>query len=339
MNARRRSGGRPTLEDVAAHVGVSRATVSRVVNGSPRVSDQMRGVVVGAIEQLGYVPNRAARALATLRTGTVAAVLATPDGHDGGLTRALRSGARVLSAHDMHMVLLVADGADDVHRITRVLESGHVDAALVHAPRRDDPLLDVLGAVDLPIACVGRPWAPISNAYVVDYDRADGARAATERLRARGCRAVGFLGGPADLRHCADELVGWRQVVGEGAGPAGHAELGVRSIRDAERATTALLDREPALDGLLTSSDLLAAGAIRALHRLGRRVPDDVAVLGLTVDGDLAEFLEPPLTTMSIDTGTCAGEAASALIAVIRGEQDPAGQRLLPMELTVRRSG
>ena len=137
-----------TLEEVAHVAGVSRATVSRVVNGSPRVSPDVRTDVQAAIDRLGYVPNRAARSLVTRRSDSIAVVITEPTGRlfsDPFFPRLLRGVSTELAARDRQLILLMPASAADEARTADYLTAGHVDGALLVSLHEDDPLPARLG--------------------------------------------------------------------------------------------------------------------------------------------------------------------------------------------------
>ncbi|WP_143576516.1 LacI family DNA-binding transcriptional regulator, partial [Streptomyces acidiscabies] len=151
---------RPTLEAVAARAGVSRATVSRVVNGGDGVREPLVERVRRAVEELGYVPNRAARSLVTRRHDAIAVVIAEPEARvfaDPFFGRQLRGISKELTAHDNQLVLLLTEGRDDHARVARYLAGGHVDGALVFSLHLDDPLPGLIQGAGVPMVIGGRP--------------------------------------------------------------------------------------------------------------------------------------------------------------------------------------
>lgn len=186
-------GPRPTLEAVAALAGVSRATVSRVVNGGAGVRAAVRERVHEAVAALGYVPNSAARSLVTRRTGAVAVVIAEPEARvfsDPFFGRQLRGIGRELAAADTQLLLMLVERPADYGRIGRYLSAGHVDGALMFSLHRDDPLPGMAERAGLPTVYGGRPgWAGADRdprPLYVDTDNRDGARQAVRHLLGRG---------------------------------------------------------------------------------------------------------------------------------------------------------
>src|SRR4051812_9446531 len=175
-------GVRPgsTLEEVARLAGVSRATVSRVVNRSPKVSDEIRRSVEAVIDEVGYVPNRAARSLVTRRSDSVAVVITEPTGRlfaDPFFPRLLRGVSSELTARDLQLVLLMPSSLRDVEQAERYLTAGHVDGALLVSLHGDDPLPAYLSSRGVPVVVGGRPsWS--DGVSYVDVDNQHGAQTA-----------------------------------------------------------------------------------------------------------------------------------------------------------------
>ncbi|MEU5256120.1 LacI family DNA-binding transcriptional regulator [Streptomyces longwoodensis] len=299
---------RPTLEAVAARAGVSRATVSRVVNGGDGVREPLVERVRRAVEELGYVPNQAARSLVTRRHDAVAVVIAEPEARvfaDPFFALQLRGISKELTAHDNQLVLLLTEGRDDHARVARYLAGGHVDGALVFSLHLDDPLPGLIQGAGVPTVFGGRPgWsdgraAATGPTVYVDSDNRGGARDAVRHLASLGRTRIAHITGPLDQTSAADRLDGYRDVMGD-ADPGLVAESDFTPA-GGERAMRALLDRRPGLDALFAANDLTAAGALRVLRERGLRVPEDVAVVGFDDMLPVAEQTDPPLTTVRQD--------------------------------------
>ncbi|WP_149551917.1 LacI family DNA-binding transcriptional regulator [Streptomyces marokkonensis] len=292
---------RPTLEAVAARAGVSRATVSRVVNGSDGVREPLAERVRQAVEELGYVPNQAARSLVTKRHDAVAVVVAEPETRvfaDPFFARQLRGISKELTAHDNQLVLLLTEDRDDHARVGRYLAGGHVDGALVISLHIDDPLPGLIQRAGVPTVFGGRPDFNGGVVYV-DSDNRGGARDAVRHLLGLGRSRVAHITGALDQTSAVDRLDGFRDVMTD-ADPRLVVE-GDFTPAGGERAMRELLDRRPDLDAVFAGNDLMAAGALRVLRERGRRVPDDVAVVGFDDMLPIAEQTEPPLTTVRQD--------------------------------------
>ncbi|MER6473612.1 LacI family DNA-binding transcriptional regulator [Streptomyces collinus] len=295
---------RPTLEAVAARAGVSRATVSRVVNGGDGVREPLAERVRQAVEELGYVPNQAARSLVTKRHDAVAVVIAEPEARvfaDPFFALQLRGISKELTAHDNQLVLLLTEGRADHARVARYLAGGHVDGALVFSLHLDDPLPGLIRKAGVPTVFGGRPdWSDGGPGPVyVDSDNRGGAREAVRHLVGLGRTRIAHITGALDQTSAVDRLDGYRDVMGD-ADPRLVVESDF-TPGGGERAMRELLDRCPDVDAVFAANDLTALGALRVLREHGRRVPDDVAVIGFDDVLPVAEQAEPPLTTVRQD--------------------------------------
>jgi DNA-binding LacI/PurR family transcriptional regulator len=276
----------PTLVEVAAPAGVSRATVSRVVNGSPRVSPTVRALVQRAIAELGYVPNRAARSLVTRRADSIALVMSEPEDRvfsEPFFARIVRGVSGALAETDTQLVLVVAHDPAEEARLERYVTGGHVDGVLLASLHGDDPLPRKLENAGIPVVLVGRPTTATRASYV-DADNRGGATAAVQHLLARGRRRIATVSGPLDMAAGRDRLDGYLDALRgrrrgcrrrPRPGRGGRLPRGERRVGHAGAARA-----PPDLDAVFAASDLMAAGALEALRAAGRRVPDDVAVVG-----------------------------------------------------------
>ena len=340
----------PTLEAVARAAGVSRSTVSRVVTGSPRVSPTARHAVEEAIERLGYVPNPAARSLVTRRTGTVALVVREPESRvfdEPFFGAVVRGVSQAMARTDLQLALLLAgasppddpDGEHERRRIERFLLGGHADGALLLSLHADDPLPRDLLAAGLPVVLAGRPSTPDLDVSWVDADNRGGGAAATEHLLASGRRRVGVLTGPLDMVAGRDRLDGYHDA---------HAARGLPVVPDLQArgdftreggaaAMMRLLASAPDVDGVVVASDVAALGALQVLAAAGRRVPEDVAVVGFD-DSIVARSVQPALTTVRQPVEELGARMAQLLLARLAGEATTQ-QVVLPTHLVVRDSG
>ena len=331
----------PTLEQVAALAGVSRATVSRVVNGSPRVSPAVRAQVERAVAKLGYVPNRAARSLVTRRGDSVALVVSEPHARffsEPFFAGMVRGVSAALAGTGVQLLLLIAQDFPDRGRLERYVVGGHVDGVLLASLHGDDPLPAILERAGVPAVLVGRPAGPIPVSYV-DADNRGGARMAVDHLAALGRRRIAIITGGLDMGVGVDRLVGYRDgLAAAGLGGGGElVENGDFTEEGGAAAMTRLLARPGRpVDAVFAASDLMAAGALRALRAAGRRVPDDVAVVGFE-DSAVARYAQPPLTTVRQPIEEMGRQATRLLLAKVAGQA--CGMHLvLDVELVVRAS-
>ncbi|MEV0001152.1 LacI family DNA-binding transcriptional regulator [Micromonospora sp. NPDC050980] len=329
---------RPTLEAVARRAGVSRATVSRVVNGSTTVAESIQQAVRRAVEELGYVPNLAARSLVTQRTDSVALVL--PEAatrvfsDDQVFPGIIRGAAQELEAADKQLVLMLAGSPAGHERVERYTTGRHVDGVLFASLHGEDPLPGRLARLGIPVVCSGRPLDGADVPYV-DVDHTGGVTRAVEHLIAAGRRRVATIAGPQDMVAGIERLIGYRAALTT----AGLPELVAYGDFTRESGTAAmreLLAADPQLDAVFAASDLMAHAALRALREAGRRVPEDVAVIGFD-DIETAAYTEPPLTTVRQPIVELGRAMTRQLLRIAAGE--PVEQALLlPTELILRDS-
>ncbi|MEV7672098.1 LacI family DNA-binding transcriptional regulator [Streptomyces sp. NPDC000963] len=338
-----RQTGRPTLEEVAARAGVGRGTVSRVINGSPKVSERTRTAVERAVAELGYVPNRAARALAGSRTDAVALVVPETEARlfaEPYFLDIIRGVSAELADADKQLLLTLIRSEQERQRFEQYLAAQRVDGVLLVSVHGDDPLPDQVRALGLPAVLNGRRSRDESVAFV-DSDNTGAGRAAVAHLAARGRRAVATITGPLDMYAARCRLDGYREGLA-GAGLAADEGLvahGDFTEEGGRRAMRELLDRRPGLDAVFAASDVMAAGARAVLREAGRRVPEDVALVGVD-DSAVARHMDPPLTSVRQPIEEMGRAMARLLLQEIASPGDPGDRprRMLPTELVVRES-
>ncbi|MEU5987879.1 LacI family DNA-binding transcriptional regulator [Spirillospora sp. NPDC047418] len=327
---------RPTLEAVAARAGVSRATVSRVVNGSATVNPEIRATVQRAVEELGYVPNSAARSLVTQRTGSIGLVVSEPPARvfsdDPFFSQVIRTVSHELEAADRQAVLMMPSSPAGQTRVERYVAGGHVDGVILLSLHGSDPLPAALMRTGVPVVSHGRPVSTARPPYC-DADNVGGARAAVEHLLARGRRRIATISGPLDMSASLDRLAGYRDTL-SGTGRRSLAAMGDFTRESGAAAMRQLLEDDPGLDAVFAASDLMAIGAVYALRKAGRRVPGDVAVVGFD-DIDAARFTDPPLTTVRQPIDDVARTIVQMLLTGFEGHPAPV---IFPTELVVRDS-
>jgi len=362
---------RPTLEAVARRAGVSRATVSRVVNGSTSVAASIREAVKQAVEELGYVPNQAARSLVTQRTESIALILPEATSRvfsdDLFFPAIIRGVSAELEAADKQLVLMMTGSTKSHGRVERYAVAGHVDGVMFASMHGADPLPGTLAALGIPVVCSGRPIStapagpgPIasegpgigmstapagpgpgigaSRAAVpyVDVDHFGGVAVAVRHLVTAGRRRIATIAGPPDMVAGIDRLAGYRATLAE-AGLAERVSVGDFTRESGIVAMRALLAEDPALDAVFAASDMMAHGALLALREAGRRVPQDVAVIGFD-DFEISRYSEPPLTTVRQPIVDMGRTMARQLLGLINGQAELPDAVILPTELVIRES-
>src|SRR6266545_1638076 len=302
---------RPTLEQVAARAGVSRATVSRVVNGSTTVASEIRKNVLRAVQELGYVPNHAARSLVTQRTNSVALVLPEPStlifSDDQFFPAIIRGVSQEMEAADKQLVLMMANSTASHDRIEQYAMAGHVDGVMMASVHGADPLPTTLARMGVPVVCNGRPLGRSPVPYV-DVDSFAGAVAAVRRFIEAGRQRIATIAGPQDMVAGIDRLAGYRAEL------RNSKRRSIVAVGDFTRESGAvamrqLLDDDPALDAMIGFDDI-----------------------------ELARYTEPQLTTVRQPIVELGRELARQLLRLAGGEEiEPA--LVLPTSLVVRESG
>ena len=307
---------------VAAVAGVSRSTVSRVVNSSPSVAPAVLAAVNAAIDQLGYVPNRAARSLASHRTRTIALVIPEDTAKffaDPYYAAVVPGVAQYLSTTDYTLTLLIASEGDE-DKTRRYLLSGNVDGALILSHQTKDRLYVQL-AHSLPIVFGGHPTGiDAPDIHIVDIDNTAAAAKATSVLLDHGRRRLATIAGPQTIASAIDRLAGWRQTVTAASLSDDLVEYADWSASAGADAMHRLLDRGVPIDGLFAASAQIAFGALGVLHERGIEVPGQVAIT--TIDNDqYAQTSTPALTTIEQPTAIQGSTIAATLLRLIEGEE------------------
>lgn len=336
--ANHRSGRRPTIEDVAAQAGVSRGTVSRVLNGGHWVSPASLASVTAAIKKTGYRINPHARSLATSRAGSVAFLLTEPHDQlfeDPNFSILMRHAAEALASRDVSLVLLMAASEDEQRRAFDFITGGHVDGVLLVSAHIGGQkfVRDIYDSGVPAIAC-GAPLGFEGRMGYVAADDLGGARSMMEHLLSAGRRRIATVAGPLDTPGGQQRLLGYREALGPLYDPSlvAYGDYGRESGAAAMRQ---LLAAAPDLDAVFVANDRMAAAALEVLQAAGRQVPDDVAVGGFD-DSAVATRTTPPLTTMHQPFDRISREMVRLLLAQIEGEQP--GTVVVPTRLVVRES-
>jgi LacI family transcriptional regulator len=335
---------RSTIHDVAAHAGVSIATVSRVLSGSPTVRQDYQERVVAAAAAVGYRPSRVARSMRLRRThslGLIVTDILNPFFPE--LVRAIEDRARELG-----YALVLCNGAEDAEREAAYLEvllERQVDGIIIASSSITNRERVWLATSPVPISLVNCDARGSGLPTVLSDNRA-GGRLAIEHLLALGHRRIGYLAGRVREDHgegpdtvAAERIAGVRDAIA--AAPTGRKKASVFVVAGdphgpgGEAAAAALLERAPATTGLFAFNDLMALGALRAARRCGRRVPEDLSIVGF--DGlELGVYADPPLTTVAQDVRGMGQSAVESLVT-----NDPAippGTTLMPVRLIQRES-
>lgn len=330
------------LEDIARIAGVSRSTVSRVVNNDPHVREATRRKVLHVIAEQGYRPNRAARALATRRTRTLSLVipqqvtLIFPDPYFPLLIQGIIDEA---SRHDYAVMLWMGSHSEQQESFyRRVLANGLFDGVLVTSVPDDDHLIPRLITAGFPLLVMGRTRHIGSHNAYIDVDNRGGAHAATVHLLNLGHRRVGTITGPLDEAVGRERLIGYRQAHADCDLPVDEALIveGQFDEMSGHDGMKTLLERR--VDAVFVASDMMAIGALRAIKECGLGVPDDIALVGFD-DHQMATTTLPPLTTVHQPIMQLGATGARKLIEIVENRiTEEECQIVLPTRLIIRES-
>ncbi|WP_322798464.1 LacI family DNA-binding transcriptional regulator [Thermoflexus sp.] len=328
-----------TLEEIARLAGVSRSTVSRVINHHPSVRPEVRERVWRIIREVGYQPHAAARNLATRRSQIVGVVIpeALPKFFsDPYFPAVLRGISDALTERGYHLMLSLLSPQQEEDFYQRALRGRLVDGIIVISAQITDPLIRQAYQEGLPVISVGRyPQEP--GVSYVDVDNVGGGRMATDHLLRLGRRRIATIAGPQTRAPGIDRLEGYRAALrawGIDPPPEWIAEGDFTEI-GGYVAMRRLLSARP--DAVFAASDLMAVGAMKAIREAGLRIPEDIAIVGYD-DVELARFTDPPLTTVRQPIYELGRIAVRLLLSQLEeGAREPQ-QVVLPTELVIRAS-
>lgn len=329
-----------TLEKIAALAGVSRSTVSRVVNNHASVSPEVRKRVLQVIEETGYQPNLAARSLAARRSDIIGLVIPRIVQSlftDPYFPRLIQGISQECNAHDFMLSLFLFHTADEEKKIdARVLRTGLIDGVIVSSAQIDDPLIPRLVQHEMPFVVVGRPL-DVPQASFVEIDNVTGAYTAVSHLIRLGHKRIATITGPQNVVAGIERRQGYLNALNERHHPIDEALIvaGDFSEISGYLAMQRLLPHRP--DALFAASDSMAFGAIRTLREASLSVPHDVAVVGYD-DLPQAAVFTPPLTTVRQPIRKAGTQAVKILIDILESGPEPPQHLMLTTQLVVRES-
>jgi DNA-binding LacI/PurR family transcriptional regulator len=329
-----------TLHDVADAAGVSRQTVSNVINAPERVKDSTRARVEAAIAELGYHPNRMARSLQAQSSRLIGYQV-----FEGGdrrwadfvLDRFLHAITRAAGARGQH-ILLFDPGEDQLAGHAELFHTRTVDGFVLAETGYDDPRMPYLTERGIPFVAFGRTGYDLPYSFV-DVDGAAGTRAGTTFLIERGHRRIAFLGWPEGSLAGDQRALGYRQAL-QAAGIACDPAYDIRGVNDLStggQALGRLMELPEPPTAVVTASDLLAAGVLDGAKARGVAVPADLAVVGFD-DSPVAPYLSPPLTTLRQPLEEVGERVVEVLASRISGAPPGPDGILLAPDLVVRDS-
>ncbi len=327
-----------TLEAIAKIAGVSRSTVSRVLNGGKGVKESTRLKVQGVIDSVNFQPNVAARGLAAGNTGIIGLVI--PAGvsalfSDPYFPQLIQGISSVANAHDQSVMLWLAEPDYEERTIRKILYSGLLDGVIVSSMVIDDPTVQSLHESDIPFILIGRH--PELEVNFVDVNNLSGGRAITSFLYRCGCRRIATITGPQNMVAGLDRFNGYCDALTVHGLPFSEDLVADGGFTEAGgyAAMKELLPMEP--DGVFAASDIMAVGALRALGEAQLDVPADIALVGFD-DAPVAARIKPSLTTMRQSTSRLGSKTLEILLDIIANPGHLPRQVIIEPELVIRKS-
>ena len=333
-----------TSQDVAYRAGVSRTTVSLVLNNkyeASKISPKTVQRVLNAAADLGYVPNAAAQALVRRRSGTIGLILSRSHhqiNSDVYLTQVADSLMQVAHQNNMRVLLDVMEDVEDELTYQRLIQARQVDGIIFSGPRLDDHALQLLARINFPTVLMGA--LPSKSFYSVDVDNVLAARNATEHLINLGHRHIACItNATPNFSAASDRLRGYQLALQKHGIPLDDriVRYGNFDPQSGFRAMQGLLSLNPIPTAVFVASDVVAYGALSAIKAAGLRVPEDIAVIGFD-DVPLSEFIHPRLSTIHLPIPMLAQAAGRLLIKLINGDFPENKQILLDTQLIIRES-
>jgi len=328
-----------TIRDVAVAAGVSHQTVSRVINNKPEVAEETRRRVWQVIQELGYQPSAIARGLASKRTYTLGLINAD---FDDPFYAGLVIGAEAVAREHGYFLMISSTerNPDGKPVYLRLLTEREVDGILFVRPSTEQDNRHIVSMLHQGIPLVTTAYhVPGVRLTVVDVDNVDGGVKATRCLIDIGHRQIGMITGPFGWKSVMDRTQGYMLALEQAGIPYNESliEHGGWSYASGYEAMKRLLDRGVHFTALFIQNDRMAVGAIHALREAGRRVPDDVAIVGYD-DNPMAAYCCPPLTTIRQPTREVGAVAVRQLLELIENPDAERKEILLPVELVRRAS-
>jgi LacI family transcriptional regulator len=328
-----------TIRQIAKLAGVSRSTVSRVINDHPNVSAETRSQVLQLVAETGFYPDPIARSLSSRRAGIIGLVIPLAIQslfEDPFFPRLMQGISQGCNLHDYILSLFLLHTLEEEARLyPRISRRQLLDGVIVTATRNQDPLVPELLTNRVPFVQHGRHEDPRVN--FVDVDNVNGAYCAVAHLARLGRRRIALIAGPASSLAAEDRKRGYLNALQERRVPVDDALIicGDFTETSGDQAMQRLLPHEP--DAVFVVSDSMALGALRTLRKAEKRVPEDVALVGFD-DLTHAATADPPLTTIRQPIQRTGALAVEMLNDILENGAQPARHVILPTELVIRAS-
>lgn len=333
---------RSNLEDIAQKAGVSRSTVSRVINNDPNVHQKTRAHVLSIIASENYSPNLAARSMVTNRTQVIGVVIPHElhtvfiDPHY--FPSLLKGVATAVHRRDYAMLLYLRQtGEDQEIFFRRIVGNGLMDGLIIASASLSGTLLSDLVSRKTKFVMVERPDQFQDQVSYVTVDNVASSREVVHHLVGTGRKRIGIITGALDNMDGRERLIGYQQGLAEAGLELDYNLIveGDFSRRTAYQLTSRLIDQDA--DAIYACNDIMAQGAYEALHEHGIRVPDDVAVVGFD-DLPTATEIKPSLTTVNQPIEQKGEMATELLLDLIEGDKPDPRHVILPTRLVIRDS-
>ncbi len=331
--------GKLTIRQIAKLAGISRSTVSRVLNDHPNVNAQTRERVLQVIDETGFRPDPIARSLSSRRAGIIGLVIPVTIRslfEDPFFPRLMQGISQGCNSHDYTLSLFLLHTPEEEEKLyPRISRRQLLDGVIVTATRNRDPLIPQLLANRVPFVLHGRHEDP--RVSFVEVDNATGAYMAVTHLVRLGRRRIGLITGPSSSLAAEDRKRGFLNALLERRVPVDEDLIihGDFTENSSYEAMQRLLLHEP--DAVFVASDTMALGVLRALRNAGKRVPEEVAVVGFD-DMPQAATANPPLTTVRQPIQEAGALAVEMLIDILDNGAEPPRRIILPTELVIRAS-
>ncbi|TBL80420.1 LacI family DNA-binding transcriptional regulator [Paenibacillus thalictri] len=313
-----------TIRDVAKLAGVSVATVSRVINQSGYVNKQTEDKILESMHQLQYTPNTLARGLANKKTDSIALII--PNITNPFFPELVQAVEDAASRYGYTLLLGNSyNSEENALQYVQIFKNRFVDGVLIFASHQfDSKDVSEIDKIEIPTVVIDKA---LDNNQIFSAKNRNftGATMAVEHLQSIGCKHIAHIRGPEKLYPARERFRGYHDTLQKtGEFRSSYVEQGDFSMESGLAATMRLLDKHPEIDGIFAANDLMAAGSLKALQRKGKKVPDEVALIGY--DGiHLLEMFEPEISTIAIPIYDIGNAAVSVLIDQINGKESRFG--------------
>ncbi|WP_066249772.1 LacI family DNA-binding transcriptional regulator [Neobacillus drentensis] len=325
-----------TIRDVAAKAGVSTATVSRIINNKGQATPETVARVHAIIKELGYKPNVVARSLTSRKSNTIA--LLVPTISNPFFPELARGAEDVANSYGLNIFLCNTDDErEKVNNYLVSLQERYVDGVIINSLNLTNEDLKELHSNGIPVVTLDRTFSTHEFSSIIVKHRI-GAQVATKHLIDIGCKRIGLIRGPEDDFTAVQRMWGYRDYVKEFDWfDQSWIALGDFSVKSGYLCMKELFQRHPDIDGVFASNDLMAIGLLKAAHEWGRKVPDELAIIGF--DGiDMTQYTNPPISTIKQPIYEMGKMAMEELIRLSREPESDSRKMELDVELILRES-